>query len=176
MIQAAGAMLFSNFLGRSASMFENAYGIFDGIKKGHWGGYKQALQGITGGQDNTVIGSLSELAVDCATMAIPMPLQIGLNLFRGATEFFLGKDSMDACMYAAQGLSGGDFKGFASKVMEEGKDVKKVWLQCKGTSEGMLGHLGSRAGHYYGTVSQKAAPYLNIFFDAAKRSMSLLRR
>lgn len=170
MIQALGALAFSNFFGRSASMMENAYGIFDGIKKGHWGGFKQTFQGITGGHDDTVIGSLSELAVDCATMAIPMPLQIGLNLFRGASELLLGRDSMDACMYLAQGVSGGNFQDFSKKAIEEGKNLKEVWSKTKGTSEPMIGHLGSRAGHYYGMVSKQASPYLKVFFDAARKS------
>ncbi len=172
-MQTVGAMVFSNFFGRSASMLENAYGIFDGIKKGHWGGYKQAFQGITGGPDNTVIGSLSELAVDCATMAIPMPLQVGLNLFRGVNEFIFGKDSMDACIYLAQGATGGDFQGFATKAMEEGRNIKATWTKCKGTTEGMLPYIGERTGHYSGKVYKQVLPYLDMLFSAGKKTFKL---
>ena len=180
MILAAGAMLFSNILGRSASIAESGLGAFNAIREGKCGDWKNLFQGITGGPDDNVIGCLSELAVDVATLAIPttlLPLQIGLNLFRGASEYLLGGDSLDACMYLVQGVSGGDFKGTASQLVKEGKDIHEVWKGSKGTKETsrrILDHAGGRIGHLAGRISKQASPSLKIFFEAAKKTYNLV--
>lgn len=176
MIQATGSFLFASYLGRSASILENGWGIFSSLKEGNWGSWKNIFDGIKGGKDNNVIGCISELGVDLATMALPMPLQIGLNLTRSVGEFFIGKDPMDAAMYAAQGLSGGDMGKLSSTAVSEFNAIKGMWTE--GASKvanlkdidykPLVSHISSRAGTLAGNVYKQLGPWLDMFIKAAK--------
>jgi hypothetical protein len=151
------------FLGRGANTLMDISGLVQNAMAGRVGDFSDATQGIFGGDNNTVIGSLSEALTNALTGTLGAPAYMAFSIFRGLGEIFNG-DKADGFMTMIGALLGMP----KIKTLVDGLANKNTWGDAKDLIKQSLPDIGNDFGEAAGNGYRYfAEPLVSAFKSKA---------